>query len=94
MLLPMPFLFLGGGSQDSYSLLGGGDSGWVDAAKFLTGAPRPLPALFWRTHRHHANAAGRVLRPRATHSAVLCCAMQAFLRLARLASRWCLRTRT
>ena len=41
MVVPMPYLFLGGasGHEGSYALLGGdaSSSHWVDVAKFLTG---------------------------------------------------------
>ena len=41
VIVPAPFLFLSGGSADSYtSMGGGGDESWEDLAKFLAGARR------------------------------------------------------
>ena len=47
MLLPMPYLFMGGAGQElSQSLLGGGSDSWAEVAKFLTGELSVARALF------------------------------------------------
>eukprot|EP00252_Welwitschia_mirabilis_P015018 TRINITY_DN3312_c0_g2_i1.p1 TRINITY_DN3312_c0_g2~~TRINITY_DN3312_c0_g2_i1.p1 ORF type:complete len:131 (+),score=18.78 TRINITY_DN3312_c0_g2_i1:298-690(+) len=58
VLVPMPCLFFGGGSTDFLGSREGG--GWVDAAKFLTGASAvgsiAIPAILHHAHLIEAGA--------------------------------------
>eukprot|EP01023_Acetabularia_acetabulum_P010094 TRINITY_DN1459_c0_g2_i1.p5 TRINITY_DN1459_c0_g2~~TRINITY_DN1459_c0_g2_i1.p5 ORF type:complete len:133 (-),score=22.96 TRINITY_DN1459_c0_g2_i1:373-771(-) len=54
VLVPMPYLFFGGGGGDGYSIYSTDlESGWVDAGKFLTGfsavASIAIPAILYHS---------------------------------------------